>query len=185
MIAFLQTYGLSGGSIGSVLAQWEQAGVFSYLLPFLLIFAIIFGILQKMNLFGDTSKAVNGIIALAVGLMSLQFGFVSIFFAEIFPKLGMGLAVILLALILLGLFTDSNQTGIMFGLGGIILAVILWNTFDFGGTSFWYWFSGDWISIIAVIVVLAVVGGLIFGAPKAPNKLNDNLLAQAILGPRK
>ena len=185
MIAFLQGYGLSGGSIGNVLAQWEQAGVFSYLLPFLLIFAIIFGILQKMNLFGDTSKAVNGIIALAVGLMALQFGFVSIFFAEIFPKLGMGLAVILIGLVLLGLFTDSNKTWMMWGLGAIILVVILWNTFDAGNTNFWYWFSGDWISVIAVIIVLAVVGGLIVGAPKPAQRLNDNFLAKAILGSGK
>ncbi len=40
-----------GGAIGDVLSSWEQAGFFSYLLPFLLIFALVFGILTQIQLF--------------------------------------------------------------------------------------------------------------------------------------
>lgn len=176
---FLQVGGFFGGGFGQLLNQWEQAGVFDFLLPFLLIFALIFGILQKMNLFGDTSRGINAIIALSVGLMALQFGFVSQFFAEIFPQLGAGIAIILVGLILMGLFTDTNQTGIFFGLGIIILGFILWNTFDFGNVTLGYWFTQNFWDIAAIIVVFAIVLAAVFGAPSF-SKQDDNVLAGAI-----
>ena len=71
------------GALGDFLSKWEQAGFFSYLLPFLLIFALVFGILTRVKIFKD-NKVVNGIIALAVALMALQFNFVPQFFSQIF-----------------------------------------------------------------------------------------------------
>jgi len=64
-----------GGSIQSILQQWEQIGVFAYLLPFLMIFALIFVILNSIKIFKD-NRGVNAVIAIAVGLMALQFQFV-------------------------------------------------------------------------------------------------------------
>src|SRR3989338_4351196 len=99
-VIFLQSFGFFGGSFGNVLSQWEQLGVFSYVLPFLLIFALIFGILQKVNIFGgaqgQSNKGINGVIAVSTALMALQFNFVPLFFRDIFPKLGVGLTVILI-----------------------------------------------------------------------------------------
>ncbi|MEK6827230.1 MAG: hypothetical protein AABX99_01980 [Nanoarchaeota archaeon] len=94
MIFLQSASAFPSGVLGDLLAKWEQAGFFSYLLPFLLIFALIFGILLKLNIFKD-NKMVNGIIALSVSLMSLQFGFVPDFFSQIFPRVGVGLAIIL------------------------------------------------------------------------------------------
>ncbi len=53
----LASYGLgSGGTLGNMLFSWEQAGVFSYALPFLLIFAMLFAILEKTSLFGKNNQ---------------------------------------------------------------------------------------------------------------------------------
>src|SRR3989344_2867821 len=109
VIAFLASGSFFGGGFGEILAKWQEIGVFSYILPLLLIFALIFGILTKMSLLGD-NKAVNAIIALAVGLMSLQFDFVPRFFSEIFPRLGIGLAILLVLLILTGLFWSNEDS---------------------------------------------------------------------------
>ena len=54
-LAFYSSIG--GGAIGNMLFQWEQAGVFSYVLPFLLIFAVVFGILSKTGVFKE--KGIN------------------------------------------------------------------------------------------------------------------------------
>ena len=75
--------GFYGGAIGNLLSVWEQAGVFSYILPFLLIFAVVFGILMQTKMF-QQNRTINGIIALTVSLLSLQFAFVPVFFSEIF-----------------------------------------------------------------------------------------------------
>ena len=106
---FLQSYSyFEGGAIGNILSQWEAMGFFSYVLPFLLIFAMVFGILIQLRLFRD-NKTINAIIALAVGLMALQFSFVPRFFSEIFPRLGVGLVVILIIIILTGLFANPED----------------------------------------------------------------------------
>jgi hypothetical protein len=94
---FLASYSyFEGGAIGNMLYQWEQAGFFSYVLPFLLIFALIFGILSRLRIFtrkeeGKPNNAINAILAFVVALMSLQFDFVPQFFSEVFPRLGVGL----------------------------------------------------------------------------------------------
>ena len=50
-VFFLQSYGYFGGSaIETLFATWQQAGFFSHLLPFLLIFALLYGILTNMKL---------------------------------------------------------------------------------------------------------------------------------------
>lgn len=165
---FLYSYGYYGGQIGNMLARWEQAGVFSYVLPFLLIFALVFGILVKTNLFKD--KPINAIIALAVGLMSLQFDFVPRFFSEIFPRVGVGLAIILAALIFLGIFTPKQNWVIyvLFGIGAVILVVVLINTAGNIGWYQGYWWSEHWFDVTMAAFFLTVIG-IIVGASK-PDK---------------
>jgi len=163
----LAWYGaFEGGTIGNMLSQWEQAGFFAYLLPFLLIFALVFGLLTSIKLFED-KKAINSIIALVVGLMSLQFGFVSQFFSEIFPRLGIGLAVLLVIMILLGIFMpkESWMNYTMFGVGAIIVIVIIAKTAGAVGWTTGYWWQENWPTLVGVAFILAVIG-IIVGSSK-------------------
>ena len=102
LLNFLISYtSFGGGGIGNLLSNLEQQGVFQYLLPFLLIFTLVFGILSKINVFGtQRNQVINGVISLVVGLMALQFNAVSIFFSELFPRVGIALSIILVLLIL-------------------------------------------------------------------------------------
>ena len=154
--------------IGNILSQWESIGAFDYLLPFLLIFATVFAILNKTKAFGDNQKGINVIIALAIGLLALQGNFVQKFFKPLFPRLAMGIAVLLVLVILTGLFL-SDETyqkwwylgfGVI-GLGAAIVAIV--NAFqDYG----YFYYGGDtagWviggILIIGVIIAVSVSGG--------------------------
>ena len=181
-LLILASYGyFEGGTFGDLFARWEQAGIFSYILPFLLIFALVNGILTRTQIFKD-NKSINTIISLAVGLMALQFDFVPVFFSEIFPRLGVGLAVILGLLILVGLFVDPDDKGIMygvFGIGVIIFIVILVKSFGAIGWSSsvvlenWKDFIGYLVFLILFIVAATV------GSKGKPTK---SLLAQALRG---
>jgi len=158
-LLFTAWSGYSGGSIGNLLAQWEQAGVFSYVLPFLLIFALVAGILGQMKLFKN-NRAVGSIIALAVALMALQFDTVPRFFSEIFPNFGIGIAIMLVLLILIGLFMDPDKPGLQYallGVGAIIVIVILLNTSGKLGWSFGEAVTNSWGNLIGIIVVLVLV----------------------------
>lgn len=158
----LVSYGFYGGEIGNLLAKLEQFGFFSYFLPFLLLFALIFGILTRTKVFG---KEINGIIALVVGLMALQFDFVPRFFAEIFPRLGVGLAVILVVIILLGLFAPHTNASWMtyafLAIGVIILAIVLVQTAGGLGWSAGYWWYDNWGWIVGIIVFLIIIGTIV------------------------
>jgi len=154
-----------GFSIGDVLNRWADIGVFAYVLPFLMIFALVYGILIKTNILGD-NRGVNAVIALSFGLLSLQFDIVSGFYSSIFPYAGMGLAVFLVALILMGLVTGSDgKNWIWFGIGVVIFLFIL-----FGSLGDTYWMGGYGYgladmgpSLLAILLILALMGFIIWG----------------------
>src|SRR3989338_1141492 len=151
--------------IGTILNQWAQYGVFDYLLPFLLIFAIVFGILKAMNIFKNNT-AVDAIIALTVAFLSLQWGIVPQFFSTIFPYTGVGLGIILVVIILIGFFVDPSKPWIMYvmlGIAAVVAIFVLTNTSSDLG-----WYSGSVIqenmgviafAIVFIIVIAVIVGG--------------------------
>ena len=166
--------GFYGGGIGNLLSYWEQAGFFTYVLPFLLIFAVVFGISTKTKIFGEQNKGLIAIISIVVGLLALQFDFVPLFFAEIFPRLGIGLSVILALLILIGLFLPADPNNkyanwMMLIVGVIVFLFVLAKSF---GTFYWWNSIYSWYrispEIITIVVVLAVLG-IVIGSVK-PNK---------------
>lgn len=187
MLEILAPFGFYGGEIGNVLAQWEQLGFFSYLLPFLLIFALIYGILARTNIFGSDNKAIPGIIALVIGLMALQFGLVSEFFSEIFPRLGVALVIILVALIIMGLFADPESNALMwilFAASAIVLVVVLVETSGSLGWYSSYWWHDNWPLIAGGIFILGALA-IIIGASNPSQDKNKSILAKALLGDKK
>lgn len=147
-----------GFSIGDLLNMWADMGVFAYLLPFLLIFALVYGILTQLEILGK-NKGVNVTIALAMGLLALQFDYVSGFYASIFPYAGMGLAVLLVALIFLGLFAkpeDPKNRTIWLAIGGVILGIVI-----FSSTLDLLWIDGSAIGFFNALPMLVVIGGTI------------------------
>ena len=188
----LASYGFfRGGDIGNVLAQWQAAGVFSYALPFLLIFALTFGLLTRVGLFttkdasGEKSnKSINAIIALSVSLMALQFDFVSLFFSEIFPRFGVALSIILVILILGGLFMPMGSKGFSWGLIAvvmIIIGIVIFQSLGSFGYDAGYWWRNNlgsllgWVVLIGLII--AVVAGSTSSEPKAPETMLGRILA--------
>ncbi len=184
----LQTAVFSGGGIQDVFNSWQQAGVFTYLIPFLLLFALIFGIMTQVNLFKE-NKAIPAIISLAVSLMALQFSTVTNFFSEIFPRVGIGLVVLLVFMVLLGLFAPNRTwvTYIFFGAAAVVLVVVLVNT----ATATQWLSSGflagiNWQTWLPWIVLLALVLVVVIGstAKRVANKPQDisSKFMQSIFG---
>ena len=120
-------------TITDVLNTWADYGVFAYVLPFLMIFALVYGLLSKSKLLGE-NRGVHATLALVIGLLALQFDYVSNFFATIFPYAGIGISVLLVALILMGVLTDDEDAAkwIFFGIGALIfIVVLLYTIYDF------------------------------------------------------
>lgn len=158
----MDTNSFYGGTIGELLSKWQDAGFFSYVLPFLLIFALLFGILSQMKLFKE-NRAINAIIALAVSLMALQFDMVPRFFEQVFPRVGIGIVVILIILIIMGLFMDPDQKGLMIGLmifGGILVVIILYTTagsLNWSGADWWRDHLGEIILVVIGVTAFILI----------------------------
>lgn len=191
-LIFFASYGyFEGGAIGNLLNMWEQAGIFSYLIPFLLIFALVFGILTRLNIFtkdtatGKTSnKAINGIIALAVALMALQFPMVPIFFSELFPRLGIALSIILGLLVITGLFMDPKNKGWMIGLMVvsviIVVAVLISSTWELG-FGLGSWWNYNWPTLVGILIFLGLIIAIVASAnPMKQTPAVDSPLAQSL-----
>jgi len=152
-------------TIADILNQWQNIGVFDYILPFLLVFAVVWGILRSTKILGD-EKGVHVIIAIVVGLLALRLGFLTAFTRELFPRLGVGLASIVALLILVGLFVNSKEAKYWgWGLAtvaGIVWVLVLVGSFEnvgwVGGYGFFENYAGLIIGAVLLIgVVIAVV----------------------------
>jgi len=153
--------------IEEIFAQWEQMGLYSFILPFLLVFAIVYGITSSVKIFGD-NKGVHVIISIVVGLLAVagpSRGLLQGFFQEAFPRFGIGLAVLLMIVILIGIFIPETDTRlysrILLGVGAVIAVVVLVKASASLG-----WVSGysensfiPWIvlAVIFIGIIIAVV----------------------------
>src|SRR3989338_1295378 len=193
VMSLLASYGFfGGGDIGNILAQWQAAGVFSYLLPFLLIFALTFGLLIRVGLFttkdaeGERpNKSINAIIALAVSLMALQFDFVSIFFSEIFPRFGVALSIILVILILGGLFMPLNVKGFNWGLIAVvfvIIGIVIFSSLESFGYNAGFWFRNNLGGLLGWAVLIGLIIAVVAGA-SSPSATPNTLLGRTIGSP--
>jgi hypothetical protein len=150
----------------------------NFALPFLLIFFIVFGILEKTKLFGEGKKQLNALIAFVIGL---------IFVAAVFPKLVVGnlilfltiaIVVMFVALLLWGFVTGqtpdfaSMHTGLKWVIGIVIVVAVgialLWAMGIEGGASdllfeqSWsgeFWTNAAFVVVVIVALVLAMKTG--------------------------
>ena len=155
--------------VETILQHW----IFSqFALPFLLIFFIVFGLLEKTGLFGSDKKQLNAMIAFIIGL---------IFVGAIFPKIVVGNLILFFTVALVVMFIGLLLWGFVSGdepkvddtlkkpfVALVIIAVVaalLWalgvpggffrDAFDFIFLSDW---SGSfWTNVVFVIVVVAAV----------------------------
>lgn len=157
-------------TIADIFNTWNSVGVFSYVLPFLLIFAVVYAILDKSKLLASKSgegkyvdnKGIMAIISVAVALMSLQFDIVSQFFAVIFPRFGIGLSILLVFIIFIGFFlpSDTEMKNTQWFGWAIVAGIIIWSFVSWGS-----WTTGGRVgSFFGEYVWAIVVLGIIVGA---------------------
>jgi cation transport ATPase len=176
MVSFVSTAGMgTGGTFGNILFQLDQQGVFAYLLPFLMIFLVLYGILNKINIFKN--NAIHVILSLIVALMSLQLNFVSYFFQQIFPRMGVLLSIILVVMILVGMFWNFEKSkNARFIMGALMVIGVIVIVFQSFGSSFWFggigsgWAITYWLQNNLGIVLIFVLTAVAIAAPLIKKK---------------
>ena len=151
----------------TILQSWI---VTQFILPFALIFFILFGILEKTKIFGDDKKQLHAFISLVVGL---------VFVGAVFPKLvvenltlflTIAIVVVFIALLLWGFIVGKTPEvpgkiqGVVAGAVIVAVAIALLLALGVEGSFFDFLFRSSWSSdfwtnaaFIAVIIVALVV----------------------------
>jgi hypothetical protein len=145
------------------------------ILPFVLVFTLIFAILEKSKLMGEDKKQINAILGLVIALILISFPYPRDIIVKLMPFLAV-VAVILLVFMLLYGFSSGNKSGDPLGKGlkitvGILIALALivflliitggWdlimNSFSSGTTNSII-FNTIFIVIIVGVIVAVVAG---------------------------
>lgn len=152
--------------------QLQELGLFDVILPFLLVFVIVFAVLQKIKLFGskEESKKFNVVIALVLGL-AVVFPHVLGYYPpdrdivniinQALPNVSVVLVAILMGLLIIGLLGKRFELGEGSLSGWIALAAFAIIIFIFGAAANW-WQMPRWLDVLnnpdtvaLVIVILA------------------------------
>jgi len=154
-----------------VLESW---GLTDVLLPFLLIFVVMFAILQKTKILGEDKKRFNMVIALVIGLMVVVPHVLDMYppnadVVEILnkslPQVSLLVVAILMLMILIGLlgaeatWMGSSLSGWVAILAFIVIVII------FGGAAGWWrnwwwferFFGSDTIAVLVMLLVFAII----------------------------
>jgi len=163
----------------------ESWGIADVLLPFLLIFTIVFAVLQKTKILGDR-KNFNVIIALVVGLAVVIPHVAGGYPPEadvvdliniIIPQISLVAVALIMLLLLTGIFAPTWVSKSISGVLAIISIIAVFVIF--GGALDWWesgWlyntFGEETISLIVVILVFGIIIWFITREPGTPaNKL--------------
>src|SRR3990167_646795 len=127
-------------AIETVFQHW----VFTkFILPFLLIFAIVFAILEKTKVFGDDKKQTNAIVSIVIGLIFVGFVSGGDLEKDFLPNNGIKAAVAIFVLI------------------AVAIAVIWATGFQEGALDFLFgqsWSNEFWTNALFIgAVVIAIV----------------------------
>ncbi len=152
------------------------------LLPFLLVFVVVFAILQKSKILGEGKAQIDALVALVIGLILIGVPQPRDIIVGIMPWLAVGVAVILVFLILYG-FVAGDLSGknvkpwmkITFGIlaGVFTIGVVLYITGLWGIIGGWFSSgesSGVWMNVLMIVLVVAAMAVAVFSGKKGNGK---------------
>lgn len=127
-------------AIQEALMALEGSGLYTVVLPFMLVFAIGYGLLSKLELFGDKSRQVNAVVGLGLALYAVSSPAVQGFgqhFAPLYGSVGLLLVFALTIMIALGLanVTPENYSRAFAVMGAVLAAGVIGLIVNAGGLT--------------------------------------------------
>lgn len=164
-------------SFESFFQTLESFGVTDVLLPFLLVFTIMFAILQKTKILGTEKKNFNVVIALVVALAVIiphvtgnypnNFDVVNIINA-ILPQIALIAVLLIMILILIGVFAPA-YSGVIAAVGAILVLLLFLGTTNwiYGLDWLYDFFGEEFVSVGLIVLVFGIIIWFITSEPKS------------------
>lgn len=167
-------YPYSFYNFSDLIRQWESIGVFDIILPMILIFTIIYAVLDRTHIFGKNKSSINAIVALAISFLTIQNVAVTGFFKILFSQVAFGIAILIAAVLLTALVLGRKSTHVwrlMIMMMGFLMFIWIFSraadeyeryygVYAFGlFTSEWWAMNAGWIILLGIVavVIIAVV----------------------------
>lgn len=158
-----------------LISTLEEIGFFEIILPFLLVFVLIFAILEKTKILGadkegEPKKNLNAVFSILAALLVIYQTEIAEKILEFIPKVALLAVFFIMLLLLIGIFVGAEQGWSSWLLGiGMVLALIgviwaYWSTAYYGVEGYdiadwWYEYQGPIITIVVIIAILALALG--------------------------
>ncbi len=142
-------------------------------LPFLLVFAIVFAVLQKAQIFGKDKKQTDAIIALVIGLLVVSVGYATNLIINLVPILAVGLVVLLIFFLLWGFAFKEGEfnvhKNVQWVIAGLAAVAVIVGVLYFSPAWDWVetltsgqgsvWFTNLFFILVVVAAVIALIAG--------------------------
>jgi len=161
--------------VAETILQSEILTKFVY--PFLLIFFIVFAVLEKTKVLGDDRKQLNALVAFVIGLIFVGTVFPKLVVSNMILFLTVALVIVFVVLLLWG-FVSSGDKGFVISTGlktflfiilGIAVVVAVFWAIGAGGGFFDFLFSSSWsnafwTNFLFIVVIAAALALVIKGS---------------------
>ena len=153
-------------AFGVLVCNLQQLGFFGFLLPWIFMFAVVFGLLVKTKILGE-DKRLAAVVALVAAFFVVGYGgpVLANFFVTLWGVGAVVLAGILVTVLLVGMaggdmtkiFESKAAMGIIVAIGIVVFIVAA------GALGAFASVGTDVFAIILVIIIMAVAAFLIVG----------------------
>lgn len=165
-------------NFNDIIYSLQGMGVYDVFLPFLLVFAIFFAVLEKTKVLGTSKRNINALVSMVVGFLLVAQRPIVDLINMFLPKVALIIVILLMFLLLLSLITEDNKIihfeGLSLGIGVVVIIVALFialsPTFDIDQNT-----RDSILRIVIPLGVLFAVYKLIAGddKPKVTRKSPD------------
>lgn len=162
----------------ALLFDWLTGSGAQIIFVFILLFTLIFGILQKIKLFGENKKQIDALISLAAALLTTSVAYALDVIRQLVPFMAVGLVIILVFVLLIGMFWHDKDgfkpadwmKYMVFGI--VFIALVIAVMYFTGAWSYlgeiWRDESSNAIgNIVTALIVIGVIVLVFFGAEKS------------------
>ena len=166
-------------ALESSLGLFGQPLFTNIILPFLLVFTVVFAILEKTSILGKDKRQINALVAFVFGLLSIGVPAAIGVVSRIIPIITVMIVILLSFMLVFGLIGGMEEGGKVpkplrttFGilLGLAFLVTILWATGALDFLKSQPWSDTALTTVIIVAFIVAVISIVVSSGPKEAGK---------------
>nr|MBA4405154.1 hypothetical protein [Nanoarchaeum sp.] len=164
----------------TIFYQLEDSGFYLYFLPFMLVFVILFAILEKTFIFGKMGDKdnpvpktnINVVVALIISLFMITRTDLVLIMNNYLSKMSFFIVIAVMVLIVIAMFTGKDTNAPAKLAAGIAIIAAIWSLAS--GTlgndfPYWYYLSDSSFSLLLFIGIFGLVVWLLMNSSKPSN----------------